>query len=87
MIDIEWSFPEDLLKKIDVRLPLLVAGLSSLLLLDEYVKEGYLFNPEDILDLGSHESIITALGSVGVAGMVTFPPDWSQLPGLQFLSW
>ena len=30
-------------------------------LIDEYIKEGYWFNPQDVSKLGTHESIITVL--------------------------
>ena len=33
----------------------------ALVMLDEYLKEGYLFNPNDITLIGSHESIILVL--------------------------
>ena len=30
-------------------------------MIDEYLSQGYLFNPEDLFIIGSHESIITTL--------------------------
>jgi len=39
-------------------------------LIDEYIKEGYWFNPQDVSKLGTHESIIIVLLVVSVISAV-----------------
>jgi len=51
----------DLRKRWRSRLALAAAALTLWLLTDEYVKEGYLFKPEDVLVAGSHEWLITLI--------------------------
>lgn len=74
-----WKFPGDLYKEINNRLPFLALGLSGLLLLDEFIKEGYWFDPDDIVDVGSHESIIVALMVTGLVSTVVNPPDYGKI--------
>jgi len=57
---------DDLRKKFWDRAVLWSFSLSILLLLDEYVKEGYFFNPYDILVPGTHESLILVFTSFGI---------------------
>jgi len=52
---------KDLKKRWRSRLVLATIALTLWLLMDEYVKEGYLFKPEDVLVAGTHEWIITLI--------------------------
>ena len=49
----------DLKKRIGIRKYLWLLGLLVLLLIDEFVKEGYFFNPSDVLIYGTHEFLAT----------------------------
>jgi len=51
----------DLKKRIHLRLPILLIGLAVLLVVDEYVKEGYLFDVRDVFIVGTHEFIVVLL--------------------------
>jgi hypothetical protein len=48
-------------KRLRLRAFLWTAGLSILILLDEFIKEGYLARLEDFLKPGTHESLLMAL--------------------------
>ena len=50
--------PRDLFKKFWRRLPLWLTLVTVLILADEYVKEGYLLDPRDLLVIGTHENIL-----------------------------
>jgi hypothetical protein len=67
-------FPKEWLKtatkKLWLRLSYLSAGLALLLLGDEYLKEGYFFDPSEITIIGTHESIITALLAISLASII-----------------
>jgi len=52
---------DDLKKRLRVRKYVWILGLTILLLIDEYLKEGYVFNKSDILTYGTHEFIILFL--------------------------
>jgi len=52
---------KELTKKWAKRLILWLGGIIILLLLDEKIKEGYWFKPEEIVIPFTHENIITAL--------------------------
>lgn len=56
----------DLRKKFWVRVPFWSFSLSFLLLIDEYIKEGYIFNPYDILTPGTHENLFIIFTSFGI---------------------
>lgn len=71
----EWEFPGDLVEDIDKRLPLISFGLVGLLLVDEFVKEGYWFKWGDLTDIGSHETIIVTLASIGFMSLLINPPQ------------
>ena len=43
------------------RIPIWIIGLITILLIDEYVKEGYLFNPNDVIKPLTHENLIATL--------------------------
>lgn len=60
----------ELRKKFWRRAVVFPLGLTGVLLIDEYIKEGYLFKPSDILVPGSHESIILALVGFSVYAYV-----------------
>ncbi|RLI76104.1 hypothetical protein DRP05_13500 [Archaeoglobales archaeon] len=45
----------DLKRRIHIRLPVFLIGLAVLLVVDEYVKEGYLFDFRDVVIVGTHE--------------------------------
>jgi len=49
------------LKKIHLRLPILLIGLAVLLVIDEYIKEGYLFDLRDVFIVGTHEFVVVVL--------------------------
>lgn len=49
---------KDLKKKLRKRLNLWLGSFLILLLADEYLKEGYLFDPQDVLIPGTHENLI-----------------------------
>jgi len=51
----------DLRKRWRERLNLWLGSGLVLLLADEYIKEGYLFDPHDVAVPGTHESIITVV--------------------------
>lgn len=51
----------DLKKKLRKRSLLWSPSLIALLLIDEYIKEGYFFNPHDVLYPGTHEWFITMI--------------------------
>ena len=51
----------DLHKHFRERLNVWLGGGISLLLIDEYVKEGYFFKPSDVVYPGTHENLITLL--------------------------
>ena len=55
---------KEIYKKWEKRVIVWLVGLVILLLVDEYIKEGYLFKLSDILCLGSHENIIMILITV-----------------------
>jgi len=48
----------ELFKKFWRRLPLWLTLVTVLILADEYLKEGYLINPRDLLVIGTHENIL-----------------------------
>ncbi|MEM3045884.1 MAG: hypothetical protein QW057_02245, partial [Candidatus Bathyarchaeia archaeon] len=48
-------------RRLGWRLMLWAGGVSALILADEWLKEGYLFQPSDLLKLGTHESLLAAL--------------------------
>lgn len=53
---------KELIKKWKTRLKLWLIGLTILLLIDEYIKEGYLFKIEDVWNTNiTHEKIILLL--------------------------
>ena len=52
---------EYLRKNFAVRASSMMYFFAGYLLIDEYLSQGYLFNPEDLFIIGSHESIITTL--------------------------
>jgi hypothetical protein len=51
----------DNFKRLRLRAFLWTAGLTILILLDEFIKEGYLAKLEDFLKPGTHESLLMAL--------------------------
>ena len=51
----------ELYKRVKLRLRIWIAGLIVLLLIDEYIKEGYLFKLSDVFCIGTHENIISML--------------------------
>ncbi len=51
----------DLKKKASVRLKIFLIFLIVWLIVDEWVKEGYIFDPSDILQPLTHEFLITLL--------------------------
>ena len=51
----------DLKKRIHIRLPVFLIGLAILLLIDEYVEEGYLFDVRDVFIAGTHEFVVVVL--------------------------
>lgn len=54
---------KNLKKKFVIRSAVFSAGLIPLIIIDEYIKEGYAFNPGDVTKLGTHESIIVILAT------------------------
>jgi|Deesub1362A_J573_1020465.scaffolds.fasta_scaffold00761_11 hypothetical protein len=57
---------KDLTKKLSKRLPLWIAGLIGLILIDEWIKEGYLFNFSDLFVIGTHEFLIAMFSIIGI---------------------
>jgi len=57
----------DLAKKFYERSLFWIALLIAGLLADEYIKEGYLFDPADMIVYGTHEFLIMLLSMLGVA--------------------
>jgi len=55
------------LKNIRKRLPIWIFGTIVLLLIDEYVKEGYVFDIHDIVKPLTHENIIVILIAILIA--------------------
>ena len=51
----------NLKKRFWLRAGVLSFSGAALVIIDEYLKEGYLFNPNDITLIGSHESIVVTL--------------------------
>lgn len=49
---------KDLTKNIDKRKYVWLLGMIALLMIDEYVKEGYFFDPADLSIYGTHEFLI-----------------------------
>lgn len=47
----------ELREKFWKRVSVFSLGLAVLVLIDEWIKEGYVFNPDDISCIGSHETI------------------------------
>lgn len=62
---------QDLKKRWKKRARIWLLGFICLLLIDEYVKEGYLFDIRDILYPGTHEFLIIIFTIVFV--LITFP--------------
>lgn len=64
----------ELRKKFWQRAVVFPLGVAGVVLLDEYIKEGYLFKPSDILIPGTHESIVLGLillsASAAIGGAV-----------------
>ena len=58
---------KDLVKNLPKRALFWVAVFILALLGDEYIKEGYLFNVDDMCTYGTHEFLITLLAALGVA--------------------
>ena len=56
----------DLKKRILYRIPIWCFMLCVTLLIDEYVKEGYLFSISDIVYPMTHEFLITTLIAIGL---------------------
>lgn len=52
-------------KRFWLRLPVWFFGGAGILLIDEYIKEGYLFHLSDIQYVGTHENMIITLVTLG----------------------
>lgn len=61
---------DDLRKKFWLRSFIFSLFASGYLLVDEYVKEGYLFNPQDLLVPGTHESLLALVGVYGTVSLI-----------------
>jgi len=61
---------KDLKKRWKRRLALATVALVAWLLMDEYVKEGYLFKPEDLLIPGTHEFIIALIVALAPSALL-----------------
>lgn len=48
-----------LLKRITAWIVIVISGV----IVDEYIKEGYLFDPSDLVKWGTHENIVMVLAS------------------------
>ena len=57
---------DDLKKKRRKRVIVWLFGLTCLILADEYIKEGYVFNVRDVLIPGTHEFFVVVLVVVGI---------------------
>ncbi|RLI71965.1 hypothetical protein DRO97_09325 [Archaeoglobales archaeon] len=51
----------DLKKRIHISLPVFLIGLAVLFVVDEYVKESYLFDVRDVFIAGTHEFVVVVL--------------------------
>ena len=58
---------KNLKKKFVIRSAVFSAGLIPLVLIDEYIKEGYWFSTSDVTKIGTHESIIVMLLTYSLA--------------------
>jgi len=61
---------DDLRKKFWLRSLIFSLFSASFLLVDEYVKEGYLFNPQDLLVPGTHENLLAVVGVYGTVSLI-----------------
>ena len=56
-------------KKLWKRVSVFSLGLAVLVLIDEWIKEGYVFNPKDLLCVGSHEFLFLVFSVIAVVSM------------------
>lgn len=49
--------PKEIKKKFWRRVSVFSIGMAVLVLIDEWIKEGYVFDPSDITCIGSHETL------------------------------
>jgi len=56
-------------KKFWKRVSVISLGLAILTLIDEWIKEGYVFNPKDLLCVGSHEFLFLVFSVIAVVSM------------------
>jgi len=61
---------DDLRKKFWLRSLIFSLFSTGFLIVDEYVKEGYLFNPQDLLVPGTHESLLALVGVYGTVSLI-----------------
>jgi len=59
-------------KKMWLRLSNFSIFAIAFLLVDEFIKEGYLFKVSDVLEIGTHENLISIFALVGVISYIIY---------------
>ena len=61
---------DDLRKKFWLRSFIFSLFSAGFLLVDEYVKEGYFFNPQDLFVPCTHENLLAVVGVYGTVSLI-----------------
>lgn len=74
-LPLKWKYTKksaegNLRKRFWLRLPVWFYGTAGLLLIDEYVKEGYLFHLSDVAYIGTHENLIIVFLTLGTLSLL-----------------